>query len=340
VECFTDDQCPAPKTCQLGHCMTSPLKVDTKDLPDGQIEAAYAAGLAASGGQPPYTWSVTDGTLPAGVTLNAAVGELSGTPTAAGTSQFKVTVKDDLGATAQAALSIVIHGKGLTIVSKSPLPDGEDGTPYSFVFKALGGTPPYGWMVTAGKIPGGLTLGSDGTLAGTPADHGPFEFTVRVVDVGDPLQQASAAFRMNVKIAPLVIFGDQEINLFLTKAIVLPLITVVQGIPIPYSAQLQAKGGLKPYTWSEVEMPGFVKTFIPQAGIPKGLTLGTDGKLSGSVTDTAQAFELKVPFVNFTLTGFFFMAKVEDVQAPPASDQAIFLIPTIPVNLGGGGGLP
>ena len=190
-------------------------------------------------------------------------------------------------------------------------------------------------MVTKGAIPAGLVLSSDGTLAGVPNAHGDFTFTVRVVDVGDPIASAQAEFTLTVKVAPLQIVGDQVIDLFLAKAVVLPLITVVQGIPIPYSTQLQAKGGVKPYNWQETAMPGFIKTFIPTAGIPKGLTLDASGKLSGSVTDTAEVFSLKVPFVNLTLTGFFFMAQVTDAQSPPDSDQAIFLIPTVPVNLGG-----
>jgi hypothetical protein len=52
-------------------------------------------------------------------------------------------------------------------------------------------------------------------------------------------------------------------------------------------------------------------------------------------------FELQVPLMpNLPkLTGFFFMAEVTDSQSPADSDQAIFLIPTIPIDFGGGGGL-
>jgi len=162
---------------------------------------------------------------------------------------------------------------------------------------------------------------------------------VRVVDAGDPLQVASAPFTLNLKIADLVITGDQVIDLFMTKAVILPLITIVEGIPLPYSQQLQAKGGVKPYTWKEAEMTSIVKMFIPKAGVPTGLTLSPSGLLSGSVTDTSSVVELKIPFVNYTLKGFFFMAEVRDSQDPSDSAQAIFLMPTVPVDLGGLGGL-
>jgi hypothetical protein len=66
--------------------------------------------MTASGGTPAYTWSVTAGALPAGLTLAATTGIISGTPSANGTSNFTATVTDN-GAPAQtqsAATSIVV----------------------------------------------------------------------------------------------------------------------------------------------------------------------------------------------------------------------------------------
>jgi PKD repeat protein len=83
------------------------LSITTSALPGGTQGQAYTATLAASGGTPPYTWAVTSGVLPAGLTLAAGSGVISGTPTAAGTSNF--TVQVTAGAqTATKALSIVI----------------------------------------------------------------------------------------------------------------------------------------------------------------------------------------------------------------------------------------
>jgi hypothetical protein len=339
VECFDDTHCPSGQglACVAGHCVKPPLKVKTDELPDGQINAAYTATLEAVGGDGAYTWS--SGALPAGLALDAA-GTLSGTPTAPGTTTATFTVKDGGGAEASKDLDIVIHGAGLTITSKSPLPDGEDGTDYSFQFKALGGLEPYGWMVLKGALPAGLTLGSNGLVSGIPNDHGTFPFTVRVVDAADPIASAKGDFQITIKIAPLNIVGDQMYDLLgFVKIVILPMITVVEGIPIPYNQQLQAKGGLKPYHWAESELSGLIAGFIPKAGVPDGLTLSDSGKLSGSVTKTDSVVELKIPFVNFTLTGFFFMAQVTDSQDPADSDQGLFLIPTVPVDLGGLGGL-
>ena len=62
-----------------------PLAITTASLPAGTVGAAYSATLAANGGTPPYTWSITSGSLPGGLTLSATTGNITGMPTAAGT---------------------------------------------------------------------------------------------------------------------------------------------------------------------------------------------------------------------------------------------------------------
>ena len=66
-------------------------------LPSAGMSLAYAAAILASGGTPPYTWSATAGTLPAGLTFHAD-GKIDGTPTVAGSFSFTATVKDANGA--------------------------------------------------------------------------------------------------------------------------------------------------------------------------------------------------------------------------------------------------
>ena len=60
------------------------MTITTTQLPVGVMSAAYSATLAAIGGTPPYVWSIASGTLPAGLTLAAGTGVISGTPTANG----------------------------------------------------------------------------------------------------------------------------------------------------------------------------------------------------------------------------------------------------------------
>jgi len=87
-----------------------PLKVTTASLPDGTLNVAYpATNLQASGGVAPYSWQVTVGSLPAGLSL-ASDGAITGAPTATGTSNFtvKVTDSESPAMTATANLSIVV----------------------------------------------------------------------------------------------------------------------------------------------------------------------------------------------------------------------------------------
>jgi hypothetical protein len=85
------------------------VEITTTSLPVGDLNAAYSSTLAAVGGHTPYAWSLTAGTLPAGLALSTA-GAISGTPTTAGTSMFTVKVADAStpSLTATAALSISI----------------------------------------------------------------------------------------------------------------------------------------------------------------------------------------------------------------------------------------
>ncbi len=136
-------------------------------LPLGKLNAAYSATLAASGGTPPYSWSVTSGSLPAGLALSAA-GVVSGTPTAYGTSNITVQATDSAATpqSASAAFVLQVSGGPLAIATAS-LPSGTQGTGYSATVSAVGGVPPYTWSVDPG-VPAGLALSSVGVLAGTP----------------------------------------------------------------------------------------------------------------------------------------------------------------------------
>ncbi len=85
------------------------LVITTTDLPAGTQNVAYNATLGAAGGDPPYTWSLASGHLPAGLSLNAGSGQITGTPTTTGVSSFAVEVTDSQRNTAQANLQIVIN---------------------------------------------------------------------------------------------------------------------------------------------------------------------------------------------------------------------------------------
>ena len=111
----------------------APLTIVTASLPGGTLGLPYVATLGASGGAPPYSWSLSSGTLPAGLVLSAA-GVISGTPTAVGTSTFTVTVTDSAAGATSATWSIpVLSSSGLSIWPASAAPALPDRGPDSAI---------------------------------------------------------------------------------------------------------------------------------------------------------------------------------------------------------------
>src|SRR4029077_18077283 len=117
----------------------------------------YFAQLNAANGTPPYNgWTVAGGALPPGLTLDAAAGTITGTPTTSTGSPFSftVTVKDAAGVvSAPQALSIAIPANASVVISTTSLPSATVGVGYSAPLTATGGTPPYGnWALTGGTL--------------------------------------------------------------------------------------------------------------------------------------------------------------------------------------------
>jgi CHRD domain/Putative Ig domain len=99
-----------------GNIVVAPGITTSSLLPTGFLGSAYSQTLAASGGTSPYTWSVTAGALPAGLTLSSG-GVLSGTPTAAGTANFTVTVSGGPASFSSQDFSLSILPKPLDFTS-------------------------------------------------------------------------------------------------------------------------------------------------------------------------------------------------------------------------------
>lgn len=162
---------------------TAPLSISTTSLPSGTVNTPYSTTIEGAGGTLPYTWSqVSGGNMPPGITFSAA-GVLGGTPTQAGSFGpyvFKV-VDANSDVAESVGLTVKIVSNSLSVTTTS-LPNGVVGTAYSTKLAATGGATPYSWVVTSGgTLPPGLSLGSGGTISGTPTSagsYGPYVFTV------------------------------------------------------------------------------------------------------------------------------------------------------------------
>ncbi|TXI48178.1 MAG: autotransporter domain-containing protein [Lysobacter sp.] len=163
-----------------------PVTVNPASLPNGQVGLAYSQTVTASGGNAPYTFAVTAGALPAGLTL-APSGTLSGTPTAGGTFNFTVTATDSSpfpGPFSGNRAYVLTITDGEVVLPPDTLPDGTLGVPYTGATgPATGATAPYTYAVTAGALPGGLSINpSTGQITGTPNALGTFNFSVTATD--------------------------------------------------------------------------------------------------------------------------------------------------------------
>ena len=163
-----------------------PVTVSPGTLPNGTVATAYSQTITASGGTGPFSFAVTAGALPAGLTLSVG-GALSGTPSAGGTFNFTVTASDSSAFpgpfSGSRAYTLVIAAPTI-VLPATPLAGGTLGTAYSAaITPASGGTAPYSYAVTAGALPGGLTLNaSTGAVSGTPSALGTFNFSITATD--------------------------------------------------------------------------------------------------------------------------------------------------------------
>jgi large repetitive protein len=173
------DESGQQATRQLPVVVLAPVAVADMTLPVATEGRIYAAQLVAAGGDGVYSWTLDGGVLPPGMGLGS-VGDLVGTPEAAGVFTFTARVADGGGRLATRALSLTVV-RAPTIRTPS-LPPGEPGKPYAQQLSATGGTGAYTWTVTEGALPGGLTLSAEGFLSGTPSERGSTTFTVQVAD--------------------------------------------------------------------------------------------------------------------------------------------------------------
>ncbi len=174
------------------------LTITTVSLPNGIVGTPYSSTLAASGGTTPYSWTIVAGALPAGLSLNQG-GTISGTPTTAGASNFTVQVTDSSSPVQQASNAFAPSTLTRLAITGTIKPNAINGGSYLSTDQPSGGVPAYTWSVAGGTLPPGLTLGAiTGTISGTPNQDGTYNFTLKVVDSGSPVQSATQADQITV----------------------------------------------------------------------------------------------------------------------------------------------
>jgi hypothetical protein len=155
------------------------LQITTGTLPQGQTGNFYSETLTATGGTTPYSWSISAGTPPPGIVMNAN-GNFAGTPTTVGTFNFTVMVTDATGATATGNFSA-------SVVASSGY-DGPAQLPIATVSSSMADTPAPGAVITV-KAGGDLQAALNSAQCGSTIElqagatfTGNFEFPAKSCD--------------------------------------------------------------------------------------------------------------------------------------------------------------
>ena len=248
---------------------TAPPQINTAALPGGAAGTVYSYTLSASGGTP-ITWSIDIGKLPDGLSLNAATGTISGTPTSTGAFSFTVRAENTAGYATQSMTIRINSAAEPPKINTTALPDGAAGTFYTYTLSASGSAPII-WSLDIGNLPDGLSLNAvTGIISGTPTATGAFSFTVRAENTAG--------------------YGTQPMTIRVEAPTAPPKIntsSLPDGIVRAfYSRQLSASGGT-PMTWS-----------LESGGLPNGLSLNAaTGVISGTPT-TIGSFNFTVMVEN------------------------------------------
>ncbi|MEP7338784.1 MAG: putative Ig domain-containing protein [Acidobacteriota bacterium] len=156
--------------------------VTLSSLPGGTAGTAYNPTVTVSPSGGSYTFAVTAGSLPPGLSL-ATGGAITGTPTQAGTFNFTITATGPGSCTGSRTYSLVIQCPAITL-SPVALPNGAANTAYSQTVSATPSGTTYSFAVTSGALPPGLSLASGGAITGSPTQSGTFSFRITATGWG------------------------------------------------------------------------------------------------------------------------------------------------------------
>ena len=240
---------------QIGSPSTT-ININTGALGTAVIGSSFSRTLSACCVPGTFTWSLESGTLPDGLTLNAATGQITSgngviaASNAPGVYTFRFKAAHTTNPLNFGIRDVTLRLTKLSITAPaSPMPDGEAGSAYpSQTFVATGGTGALTWALGPFQLlPPGLSFSTAGVLTGTPTASGQYDFIVTVGDEGGSVTSRS----FNVSIYP----AGQRRPLGLS---VIGPFSAERGIFTRSIGTFQVSGGVPPYVFSltpDAELP-------------------------------------------------------------------------------------
>ncbi len=229
----------------------------------------YSETLAVNG-TPPFTFSVTAGSLPGGLSLNTSTGTISGTPSASGSYSFTVQATNSIGSDTQAYSGTVTGSPVAPVITTTTLNSLTQSTAFSQTLNATG-TSPLTWTISAGSLPSGLSLNSStGAITGTPSGSGAYSFTVQATNTAGNDTQVYSGTIASSGTAPTI------------------TTTILSTMQVGFAfSQTLNRTGSTPMTWG-----------VTSGTIPAGLSVNSStGVISGTPT-TAGAYSFTVQATN------------------------------------------
>jgi plastocyanin len=145
------------------------------------VDVPYSQTVTAIGGTAPYSYALTSGALPTGLSLDSN-GLVSGTVTEVGSFNITITATDSSTGNGPFTGSKSYILATNLVFTPATLPNAQVGTPYSQTITASGGGATFSYALTSGAFPAGLSLGSDGLISGTPTAGGTFIIEITATD--------------------------------------------------------------------------------------------------------------------------------------------------------------
>ncbi|MGH6692208.1 MAG: Ig domain-containing protein, partial [Gammaproteobacteria bacterium] len=241
------------------------INVTPAALSSTVVGASYSVAFGATGGRTPYSFSLSTGTLPPGLTLVG--GTLSGRPTAVGTFSFTIKATDADGCIGSASYTVEVTPCPTIALAPALLASSMVGANYSVTITASGGRAPYDFTLSGGTLPPGLTFDPRGVLSGQPTAAGSFNFTIRAADLDGCTGSRSYLLRIDPPTCPTITVGPSQIAASTVGAV--------------FSETFTATGGRTPYAF-----------VLSSGALPPGLTL-TGPVLSGRPT-TAGTYSFTI----------------------------------------------